>query len=82
MNVGELAESAVQNLGPLDVYEKYLLHSGHKAKGNWQVRYEGLRLRAKTGHKVPGLGIFFAPFLIEPQGPIRNDRYTRTYVRM
>lgn len=33
MNVGESAESAVQHLGPLDVYEKYLLYSGHKAEG-------------------------------------------------
>lgn len=61
MNVGESAESAVQHLGPLDVYEKYLLYSGHKAEGNWQVRDEGLGLRAKTGHKVPGHGIFFGP---------------------
>lgn len=71
MNVGvsaDSAESAVQNLGPLDVYEIYLTPSGHKAECNWQVRYEGLGLRAKTGHKVqwPWNFFFFAPFIIEP----------------
>lgn len=37
MSVGGFARSAVQNLGWLDLYENYLLHSGLKAEGNWQV---------------------------------------------
>lgn len=79
MNVGESAESAVQHLGPLDVYEKYLLHSGHKAEGKWQVRYEA---ESENGAQSAWPWNFFlAPFLIEPQGPMRNDRYTNTFLQ-